>query len=70
MTPELWLAWLPVATRITALVLVAYEVVIDKLERPTVLMLLGAMLGVGEVTAAWKQTRLNGNGNGSGKSDT
>lgn len=65
MNPESWLAWLPVVTRLTALVLVAYEVVIDKLERPTVLMLLGAMLGVGEVTAAWKSTK-----NGNGRSDT
>lgn len=62
MKPESWLAWLPVATRVLALLGVAYEILIEELDRPYLLMLLGAMLGLTEIATAIRTPRKNGNG--------
>ena len=55
MKPETWLSWLPVVTRIVALLGVAYQVLIVDFDRPYLLMLLGAMLGLAEIGTALKQ---------------
>lgn len=51
MTPELWLRWFPVLLRYGALAGVFYETVFEQFDRPYLLALFGAMLGIGEVGA-------------------
>lgn len=66
MSPENWLAWFPVLLRYGALAGVLYETIFEQFDRPYLLALFGAMLGLGEVTKAVQATR-NGNGNGGRK---
>lgn len=57
MTPESWLAWAPVATRYGALAGILYETVFEGVDRPALLALFGAMLGMNEIASAARQTR-------------
>ena len=50
-TPEWWLRWFPVVLRYGALAGVLYETVFEQFDRPYLLALFGAMLGIGEVGA-------------------
>lgn len=53
MRPDSWLAWFPVVLRYGALAGVFYETVFEQFDRPGLLMLFGAMLGLGEVAQAF-----------------
>lgn len=53
MSPEAFLRWFPVLLRYGALAGVAYETLFRSFDRPALLALFGAMLGLGEVTAAF-----------------
>lgn len=55
--PEWWLRWTPVLTRYGALCGVAWETLVRDVDRPYLLALFGAMLGLGEVAAAWRIKR-------------
>lgn len=57
MTPELWLRWFPVLLRYGALAGVFYETVFEQFDRPYLLALFGAMLGIGEVGAGLAKVR-------------
>lgn len=61
MKPDTWLAWFPVMLRYGALAGVFYETMFEQFDRPYLLALFGAMLGVGELVQGIRITR-NGNG--------
>lgn len=48
------MAWFPVIMRYGALIGVAHQAIFAKFDRPALLALYGAMLGLGEVVAALK----------------
>ena len=54
-TPENFLAWFPVVMRYGALLGVFHQAVWVELERPSLLALYGAMLGLSEVAEALKE---------------
>ncbi len=66
MTPDRWLAWFPVLLRYGALAGVFYETIFEQFDRPYLLALFGAMLGLGEFVQAARSSR-GGNGNGGRK---
>lgn len=52
MKPETFDAWFPRLLKVGAAVGVAYETLWEQFDRPYLLALFGAMLGLGEVVAA------------------
>lgn len=60
MKPDNFLAWFPVIMRYGALIGVFYETVFEQFDRPTLLALFGAMLGLSEVAAAVREAKSNG----------
>lgn len=57
MTPDFWLAWVPVLTRYGALAGILYETVFEQVDRPVLLGLFGAMLGMNEIASAARARR-------------
>lgn len=64
MTPDRWMAWFPVVLRYGALVGVLYETAFEQFDRPYLLALFGAMLGIGEVAQAVGSARKREEGGG------
>lgn len=62
-TPEWWLSWFPVLMRFGALAGVAHQAIWEQFDRPYLLALYGAMLGLSEVAEAVRENR-NGGGGG------
>lgn len=62
MTPEALLAWLPVVTRYGALLGIAHQAIFEQFDRPTLLALYGAMLGLSEIGSAMSKAGRAGSG--------
>jgi hypothetical protein len=58
--PETFLAWFPVVMRYGALIGVLHQAVWENFDRPYLLAVYGAMMGLGELAAAVREQRTNG----------
>lgn len=56
-TPEFFLGWFPVVMRYSALLGVLHQAVWENFDRPYLLGVYGAMMGLGEIAAALRDQR-------------
>lgn len=61
-TPESFLAWFPVVMRYGALAGVLHQALWKNFDRPSLLAVYGAMMGLGELAAAIREQRNGKNG--------
>ena len=60
MKPENFQAWMPTVIKLVALGGVAWQTLVEEFDRPYLLALFGAMLGLGEVVSAATSRGTNG----------